>query len=389
MSFTDMIISLVSVSTVVIFAGFIASWCVRKIRTLRKSPSKSELKLRGLPVQPTRKDGQPESRFERRMQSTMEELIENGMDDEVARLIVSRLECWNLINGFLDILKNTPESIESVANGIEALMNYYQLHRSEVEEDLVDAIFSRALRNGNISHLYAKLLKQLTGGDQKGWTQNIVHLLFQLAVEEFNRPLLTGDGNGKSRFEKFNNVKLMAAIFKREMPGVPDDWITDCADTLVHRLETGVTEESLDQLCILLTTLLIAEPGEDCDPITPSLQRQLRTIADLIRSSGTSGNPPKVPQQPDVKIQKSKSDATTQTLKPGSDESDTESDETESERDPQSGTPTESDTDENESGTVSDTTVTSPEPGEIRMGHIGKADSDSLVYQKIKADLEG
>jgi hypothetical protein len=91
-----------------------------------------------------------------------------------------------------------------------------------------------------------------------------------------------------------------------------------------------------------------------------------------------------------VKIQKSKSDATTQTLKPGSDESDTESDGTELERDPQSGTPTESDTDENESGTVSDTTVTSPEPAaEIRMRHIGKADSDSLVYQKVKDDLEG
>jgi hypothetical protein len=307
------------------------------------------------------------------------------MDDEVATLIVSRLECWNQINGYLDMLKNTPESIESVANGIEALMNYHQLHRSEVEEDLVDAIFSRALRNGNISHLYAKLLKRLTGGDQKGWTQNIVHLLFQLAVEEFNRPLLTGDRNGKSRVEKFNNVKLMAAILKREMPGVPEGWITDCADTLVHRLETEATEESFDQLCIFLTTLLIAEPGEDCDPITPSLQRQLLTYYEALERAAT---PPKVPQQPAVKIQKS--DATTQTLKPESDGSDTESDGTELERDPQSGTPTESDTDENESGTVSDTTVTSPEPAaEIRMEHIGKADSDSLVYQKIKNDLEG
>jgi hypothetical protein len=320
-------------------------------------------------------------------------LIEKGiMDDEVASLIVPRLECWNQINGFLDMLKNTPESIESVANGIEALMNYHQLHRSEVEEDLVDAIFSRALKNGRISHLYAKLLKRLLrSGDQKGWTQNIVRLLFQLAVEEFNRPLLTGEGNGKSRVEKFNNVKLMAAIFKREMPGVPEGWITECAETLIYRLETGVTEELVNQLYLFLTTLLIAEPGEDCDPITPSLKRQLLTIADLIRSSGTSSNPPKVPQQSDVKIQKSKSDATTQTLKPESDGSDTESDGTESERDPQSGTPTESDTDGNESGTVSsDTTVTSPEPAaEIRMGQIGKADSDSLVYQKIKDDLEG
>lgn len=85
-----------------------------------------------------------------------------------------------------------------------------------------------------------------------------------------------------------------------------------------------------------------------------------------------------------VKIQKS--DATTQTLKPDGD--DTESDETESEnRDPQSaGTPTESG-----STVSSDTTVTSPELyDEIRMGLVGKADSDSLVlYQKIADDLEG
>ncbi|XP_046438053.1 uncharacterized protein LOC124189701 isoform X1 [Daphnia pulex] len=330
MSSTNMIISLVSVSTVVIFAGLFASWCVRTIRTLIKSPSKSELKLQGLPVQPTLKDGQPESmRFQRRIQSTMAAFIENGMDDELAPLVVSRLEWCNQINRYLDMLKNTPESIESVANGIEVLMNYHQLHRSEAEQDLVDAIFSRALKNGNISHLYAKLLKRLRSGDQqKGWTQNIVRLLFQLAVEEFNRPLDSDDENGKSRLEKFNNVKLMAAIFKREMPGVPDGWITDCAETLIYRLETGVTEESVKQLCLFLTTLLIAEPGENCDSITPTRQRQLLTCFEALERAATS---PKVPQQPDVKIQKS--DATTQTLKPESEESDTDTSTDESDTD--------------------------------------------------------
>jgi hypothetical protein len=107
-----------------------------------------------------------------------------------------------------------------------------------VEQDLVDAIFSRALKNGSISHLYAKLLKRLTSGDQKGWTQNIVRLLFQLSVEEFNLPLDSDDENGKSRLKKFNNVKMMAAIFKREMPGVPDGWVTDCAETLISRPES-------------------------------------------------------------------------------------------------------------------------------------------------------
>ena len=39
------------------------------------------------------------------------------------------------------MLKNTDESIDSVATGIESLMDYHQLHRSEVEEDFVDADF--------------------------------------------------------------------------------------------------------------------------------------------------------------------------------------------------------------------------------------------------------
>ncbi|XP_046438049.1 uncharacterized protein LOC124189670 isoform X1 [Daphnia pulex] len=358
MSSTNMIISLVSVSTVVIFAGLFASWCVRTIRTLIKSPSKSELKLQGLPVQPTRKDGQPESmRFQRRIQSTMAAFIENGMDDELAPLVVSRLEWCNQINRYLDMLKNTPESIESVANGIEVLMNYHQLHRSEAEQDLVDAIFSRALKNGSISHLYAKLLKRLRSGDQKGWTQNIVRLLFQFAVEEFNRPLDSDDENSKSRVEKFNNVKLMAAIFKREMPGVPDGWITDCAETLIYRLETGVTEESVKQLCLFLTTLLIAEPGENCDSITPTRQRQLLTCFEALERAAT---PPKVPQQPDVKIQKS--DATTQTLKPESDESDTDT------------STDESDTEEYEAGPDSETNGLL-EPAEIRTNSASASDN--------------
>ncbi|XP_046438260.1 uncharacterized protein LOC124189827 [Daphnia pulex] len=295
-------------------------------------------------------------RFQRRIQSTMAAFIENGMDDEVAPLVVSRLEWCNQINRYLDMLKNTPESIESVANGIEVLMNYHQLHRSEAEQDLVDAIFSRALKNGSISHLYAKLLKRLRSGDQKGWTQNIVRLLFQLAVEEFNRPLDSDDGNDKSRLEKFNNVKLMAAILKREMPGVPDGWITDCAETLIYRLETGVTEESVKQLCLFLTTLLIAEPGENCDSITPTRQRQLLTCFEALERAAT---PPKVPQQPDVKIQKS--NATTQTLKPESGESDTDT------------STDESDTEEYEPGPDSETNGLL-EPAEIRTNSASASD---------------
>ena len=261
--------------------------------------------------------------------------MENGMDDDTTTRLVSRLEWWNQINRYLDMLKNTDESIDSVATGIESLMDYHQLHRPEVEEDFVDAIFTRALKDAAISHLYAKLLKRMRSSDRKGWTENIVRLLFQFSVEEFNRPILGDEENSEmTRRQKLNNVKLMAAVFKREMPGVPDDWITNCADTLSHRLDTEVTDQSVEQLCLFLTTILIAEPGENCDPILPSRQRQLLTCFEALQRAAT---PPKV-----VK--------TTRTLKPTSSESDTEDPDSH-----QSETGTESDTEEYESGTDSET----------------------------------
>jgi hypothetical protein len=174
-------------------------------------------------------------------------------------------------------------------------MNYHQLHRTEAEEDFVDALFNRALHDATLSHLYAKLLKRLRGGDQKGWAHNIVRRLFQLSVEEFNWPLPHDNENGVSRRKKSNNIKLMAAIFKREMPGVSDDWITDCADTLVQRLDTCASEQSVEELCLFLTTLLIAEPGESCDSIVPSRQRQLFTCFEAL---GRATTPTKVTKQP-------------------------------------------------------------------------------------------
>jgi hypothetical protein len=386
MSFiTNMIISLVSVAFI---AGLLASWCVRTLRNLRKFPCKSELKLRGLPVlQPTRKledrHNVPlmESEFEQMTALPLRDLFKGRKWDEMAPLCVSYFKI-ELINDYLSKLKNTPESIEKVAKDIiEVLMFNHQSRRSEVEQEFVDIIFSRALENGSISHLYAKLLKRLRSGNQKGWTQNIARLLFQLAVEEFNRPLPSDDEiNGDSKLKKLNNVKLMAAIFKREIPGVPDGWITDCADTLVHRLGTGVnTEQSIEELICFLKTLFIAEPGENCDPITPSSrQRQLLACVSMAHLEGAAHKEPQ--HQP------AKSDATTQTLKPDGNESNTESDETKF-KDPQSaGTSTESG-----STVSSDTTVTSTGLGdEIRMALVGQADYGSLVlYQKIKDDLEG
>jgi hypothetical protein len=123
----------------------------------------------------------------------------------------------------------------------------------------------------------------------------------------------------------------MAAFFKREMPGVPDDWITNCADTLSHRLDTEATDQSVEQLCLFLTTMLIAEPGENCDPILPSRQRQLLTCFEALQRAAT---PPKVTDGTTNVVK------TTRTLKPTSSESDTD--------DPDE-TDTESDTDEYES----------------------------------------
>ena len=257
--------------------------------------------------------------------------MENGMDDDTTTRLVSRLEWWNQINRYLDMLKNTDESMDSVATGIESLMDYHQLHRPEVEEDFVDAIFTRALKDATISHLYAKLLKRMRSSDRKGWTENIVRLLFQLSVEEFNLPVLDDDNGETTRRQKFNNVKLMAAVFKREMPGVPDDWITNCADTLSHRLDTEATDQSVEQLCLFLTTMLIVEPGENCDPILPSRQRQLLTCFEALQRAAT-------PQK--VAVDTTNVPRTTQALKPNSSESDTD--------DPDE-TDTESDTDEYES----------------------------------------
>ena len=203
-------------------------------------------------------------------------------------------------------------------------------------------IFTRALKDATISHLNAKLLKRMTSSDRKGWTENIVRLLFQLSVEEFNWPILGDDENGETtKRQKFNNVKLMAAVFKREMPGVPDDWITNCADTLSHRLDTEVTDQSVEQLCLFLTTMLIAEPGENCDSILPSRhQRQMLTCFEALQRAAT---PPKVTDDTTNVVR------TTQTLKPSSSESDT------GEPDSQSETGTESDTEEYESGMDSET----------------------------------
>jgi hypothetical protein len=199
--------------------------------------------------------------------------MKNGLNCHTAPRLLSRLEWWNQINRYLDHLTDTPESISSVTTAINSLLKYYRRHRFEVQEDLIRALYERALQDWTLSHLYLKLFERMRN-DRR--TQHPIRRLFQLIVEEFNRPLpeINGDDRSKAKKQKLNNIKLMAAAFKRQLSGVPDDWISDCSVTLVKRLEAGL-EESTQQLVLFLTSLLISEPGDECRQLLPSQQRRL------------------------------------------------------------------------------------------------------------------
>lgn len=249
--------------TVAFFIG--AMLLISKLFGMRRRASTSnKLRLRGL---------EPESEFELSkcpIQATMETLVEAGLENAAAPCLVSRLEWWKQINSYLDTLEDTPESISIVATAIEVLLTYHQLQRSEVEEDLVRALFQRALQDSGLSHVYAKLLKEMIN-DTRDWTQDLTSRFFQLAVAEFNRPLTHVEDFEK----KLSNVKLMAAVFRRRIDGVPDEWMTDCSDTLVQRLHAGL-EQSTEQLCLFLKTLLISECNDNCNL---SMSQQLELTA--------------------------------------------------------------------------------------------------------------
>ena len=108
--------SLYCVLAAVTFSGLFTGWCVRMLRN-RKNPSKSELhEIAGIANQIDSQNWtRPESTnfVQRRIQSTLETLMENGrMDDDATTRLVSRLDWWNQINRYLDMLKNTDESID-------------------------------------------------------------------------------------------------------------------------------------------------------------------------------------------------------------------------------------------------------------------------------------
>ncbi|XP_059350965.1 uncharacterized protein LOC132087908 [Daphnia carinata] len=287
LSFTAMSV-LLPAFTFVGFAGLIIGFCI----LIHQSPcsrSSNGLRLRGLSRGPFRRPDVESTRFrsDDHTRHLMDTLKETGMDHENAPGLVSRLHWLHRLNHFLDILHNTEESIQHVAAGISMLMNYHEAHQQEAEEDLVNLVFTRVLQDGNLSHLYAKLFKRLRKGSDKAWTLNIVRRLFQLCVDEFNAVYPEYQESALLKCRRANNVKLMASMFKRELPGIPDDWITDCANSLIRRVDQDVNEQTVKELHLFVKTLLLPEPGENCAPIHPSRQRQLLDCFDAIERAAS------------------------------------------------------------------------------------------------------
>jgi hypothetical protein len=66
----------------------------------------------------------------------------------------------------------------------------------------------------------------------------------------------------------------MAALLKRKISRVPDDWITDVADCLIQRLADNL-ENSTEHLCLFLKTMLINESDDETCNLLPPQQNQL------------------------------------------------------------------------------------------------------------------
>ncbi|KZS19976.1 Uncharacterized protein APZ42_013472 [Daphnia magna] len=199
------------------------------------------------------------------IQSVMDSLSKKGLNEADARPLISRIEWWNKINLLVNSLtENQPELLDNVVNDIKGLVGHHGLERDLIEADLTQIIVNKALEDSSKTHLLAHLFHRLIES-QTSWTQSLGHRLFQIIVKELNT---------LSDVDKKNNaIQLMAAIFKRRVPGVPDDWITDTAEWLIKRFDADIKHSS-QQLCLFLSTILVNEHDDDCN-LLPSQQRQL------------------------------------------------------------------------------------------------------------------
>jgi hypothetical protein len=222
-----------------------------------------KLRLRGLPVH-----SEPDQSIE----STIDALIKNGLNDPGAHLLISRLNWWNQMNRFMKTFPENKENLDEVVTSLEVLLRHHQLDQSKLEKDLARVIFDKALQDPTNSHLYAQLCQRLMES-KIDWTTDFIHRLFQLVVDEFNRLLVSKESHHALKSNNTNTVKLMAALFKRKISRVPDDWITDVAGCLIQRLADNF-ENSTEYLCLFLKTMLISDSDDNCN-LLPSQQNQL------------------------------------------------------------------------------------------------------------------
>ena len=236
--------------------------CLGVLIFFPRGPAGIKLRLRGLPV-----NAEPDQSIE----STMDALMKNSLNDPGAHLLISRLNWWNQMNRFMKTLSENKENLDEVVTSLEVLLRHHQLDQSKVEKDLARVIFDKALQDPTNAHVYAQLCQRLMES-KIDWTTDFIHRLFQLVVDEFNRPLVSKEIH-PSKSNNTNTVKLMAALLKRKILRVPDDWITDFADCLIQRLADNF-ENSTEHLCLFLKTMLINESDDDCN-LLPSQQNRL------------------------------------------------------------------------------------------------------------------
>ena len=237
--------------------------CVGDFTLFSRGPTGIKLRLRGLPV-----NSEPDQSIE----STLDALMKNSLNDPGAHLLISRLNWWNQMNRFVKTLSENKENLDQVVTSLEVLLRHHQLDQSKVEKDLARVIFDKALQDPTNAHVYAQLCQRLMES-KIDWTTDFIHRLFQLVVDEFNRPLVSKEIHALKGYNITNTVKLMAALLKRKIPRVPDDWITDVADCLIQRLADNL-ENSTEHLCLFLKTMLINDSDDDCN-LLPSQQNRL------------------------------------------------------------------------------------------------------------------
>ena len=167
------------------------------------------------------------------------------------------------MNRFMKTFPENKENLDEVVTSLEAvLLRHHQLDQSKVEKDLARVIFDKALKDPTNAHLYARLCQRLMES-KINWEKNFIHRVFQLIVDEFNRALVSKESH-RLKSNKTSIVKLMAALLKRKISGVPDDWMTDFTDCLIQRNAQNL-KNSTEHLGLFMKTILINECDDDCN----------------------------------------------------------------------------------------------------------------------------